>query len=122
MSISAEACKNQKIDAVRESLAGMTLVNVMPVGTAGFFIGTPETATATLGTALRGLGVRVGRNVEWAERRACRQQEGQGRKGRKRGKGSQLRRQKLRQQKGFRAWQLKAVEKVWSSSCMRDRV
>ena len=43
MSIPADACKN-KIDAVRESSAGMTLVNVMPVGTTGFFIGTPETA------------------------------------------------------------------------------
>ena len=95
MSISADGCKN-KIDAIRESSAGMTLVNVMPVGTTGFFIGTTETATATLGTALRGLEVRVRKNVEWAEARAWRQQQGRGSKGRKRGEGAQLRRQKSR--------------------------
>ena len=50
--------------------------------------------------------------MEWAEQRACRRLEGQGSKGRKRGKGSQIRRQQVRQQKGFRAWQLRAVEKV----------
>jgi hypothetical protein len=109
MSISADGCKN-KIDAIRESSAGMTLVNVMPVGTTGFFIGTPETATATLGTALRGLEVRVRKNVEWAEARARRQQQGQGSKGRNRGKGARLRRQKARQQKTFRKWQDKAID------------
>ena len=112
MSILAEAEKQMLMADIVENSKGMTLVNILAVGKAGFFIGTPETATATLGTALRGLGVRVRRNVEWAEQRACRQLEGQGSKGRKRGKGSQIRRQQARQQKGFRAWQLRAVEKV----------
>ena len=112
MSFSAVAEKQRQVADVVEGSDGMTLLNVIAVGSTGFFIGTPETATATLGTALRGLGVRVRRNVEWAEQRACRQLEGQGSKGRKRGKGSQIRRQQARQQKGFRAWQLRAVEKV----------
>ena len=73
MSILAEAAKQKQISDVVESSKGMTLVNVLAVGKAGFFIGTPETATATLGTALRGLEVRVGKNVEWAEARAWRQ-------------------------------------------------
>ena len=63
MSILTEAAKQKQIADVVESSKGMTLVNVLAVGKAGFFVGTPETATATLGTALRGLEVRVKRSV-----------------------------------------------------------
>ena len=63
MSFSAEAEKQRQAVDVVEGSDGMTLLNVIAVGSTGFFIGTPETATATLGTALRGLEVRVKRSV-----------------------------------------------------------
>ena len=110
MSFSAEAEKQRQAVDVVEGSDGMTLLNVIAVGSTGFFIGTPEKATATLGTALRGLEVRVGKNVEWAEARAWRQQQGRGSKGRNRGKGARLRRQKKRQQQVFRRWQDKALD------------
>ena len=101
MSFSAEAQKQRQIHDVVESSHGMTLVKVTAIGTTGFFIGTPATAAATLGTTLRGLEVRVGRSAEWVERRQARKKEGRSSKGRKRGKGAQLRRQHDRRQKGF---------------------
>ena len=91
MSFSAEAQKRRQIHDVVESSDGMTLVKVIAVGTTGFFIGTPETAAAALGTALRGLEVRVRRSVEWVERRQARKEEGRGSKG---GYGGQPRRPK----------------------------
>jgi hypothetical protein len=79
---------------------GMTLEKVTAVGKSGFLTGTPATATAALGTA-RGLG--VGRAEEWAAGRKRKKEEG-GSKGRKRGRGAQLRRQMVKQEKAFREW------------------
>ena len=56
--------------------------------------GTPETATAALGTAH---GVRVRRAEEWAAGRKRKNEEGNG-KGRRRGRGAQLRRQVKKRQ------------------------
>ena len=71
---------------------GMTLEKVTAAGKTGFLTGTPETATAALGTA-RGLG--VGRAEEWAAGRKRKKEEG-GSRGRKRGRGAQLRRQLMK--------------------------
>jgi hypothetical protein len=79
---------------------GMTLEKVTAVGKSGFLTGTPETATAALGTA-HGVGVR--RAEGWAAGRKRKKEEG-GSKGRKRGRGAQLRRQMVKQEKAFREW------------------
>jgi len=62
--------------------------------------GTPETATAALGTAH---GVRVRRAEQWAAARKKRVEEG-GKWGRKRGKGAQLRRQLMKKQRTMDDW------------------
>lgn len=61
---------------------------------------TPAMATGALGTAH---GVRVRRAEEWAAGRKRKKEEG-GSKGRKRGRGAQLRRQMVKQEKAFREW------------------
>jgi len=62
--------------------------------------GTPETATAALGTAH---GVRVRRAEEWAAGRKRKNEEGNG-KGRRRGRGAQLRRQVKKRQATMDEW------------------
>ena len=75
------------------------LVNVVTVGSNGLFIGTPATASAAQGTALGRLERRIRRNLEWEADRVRHKAEGGGKSGRKRGKGAQLRRRLVRQQK-----------------------
>ena len=63
-------------------------------------MGTPETATAALGTAH---GVRVRRAEAWAAGIKRQKEEG-GRQGRKRGRGAQLRRQLKKKQATMDEW------------------
>ena len=90
MSFSAEEEKLRQVDADGESSRGMTqLVKVNGAAEVTASFRTPETATAALGTAR---GVRVREAEEWAAGREKKKGEG-GSKGRKRGRGAQLRRQ-----------------------------
>ena len=79
---------------------GMTLEKVTAVGKSGFLTGTPETATAALGTA-HGVGVR--RAEGWAAGRKRKKEEG-GSRGRKRGRGAQLRRQLMKMRATMDEW------------------
>ena len=103
MSFLDEAEKQKRLGDVVESSDGMTLLNVIAVGSTGFFIGTPVTATAALGTALGRLEKRVRRNVEWEEQRQAGKEAGN-KASRKRGKGAQLRRKLVRQQQAINKW------------------
>ena len=64
------------------------------------FIPTPAMATGALGTAH---GSRMRRAEQWAAGRKRMKEEGKT-KGRKRGRGAQLRRQMVKQEKAFREW------------------
>ena len=87
------------------------------------FLGTPETATAALGTA-QGVKVKkaeqwsaataqevraknlISKAEEWAAARRSRMESEDKSKGRNRGRGAQLRRKMVKQQKGFEKWRL----------------
>ena len=103
MSFLAEAQKQKRLSDEVESSDGMTLLNVIAVGSTGFYVGTPVTATAALGTALGKMERRIRRSVEWEERNRAGKEAGD-KASRKRGKGAQLRRRLRRQQQAINKW------------------
>ena len=103
MSFLAEAQKQKRLSDEVESSDGMTLLNVIAVGSTGFYVGTPVTATAALGTALGKMERRIRRSVEWEERNKAGKEAGD-KASRKRGKGAQLRRRLRRQQQAINKW------------------
>jgi len=103
MAFLAEEQNQKQVHEVMENSEGMTLLNVLAVGTSGFYIGTPVKAAAALGTALGRLERRTRRSVEWDERRNAGKEAGE-KLVRKRGKGAQLRRKLRRQQQAINKW------------------